>query len=178
MGIIYEARVFAEAAHMGQTRKYTGEPYIKHPTRVAKLVLEHTNNNAVVAAAILHDVVEDTPVTIHQLSTHFGQEVADLVDWVTDVSRPSDGNRATRKELDRQHIAAAPYAAKNIKLADLIDNTESIVQHDPKFSKVYLREKMRLLEVLADSHPNLYRIAFDITRKGFQRLYRRIRTDA
>jgi (p)ppGpp synthase/HD superfamily hydrolase len=87
-------------------------------------------------------------VTILDIQIEFGNEVASLVSWLTDVSRPEDGNRAVRKARDREHIAMAPAGAQTVKLADLIANTRSIVAHDPAFAKIYLAEKRMLLEVL------------------------------
>jgi hypothetical protein len=78
---------------------------------------------------------------------------------LTDVSRPEDGNRAARKAIDLAHTAKASPAAKTIKLADLIDNTRSIVERDPDFAKVYLQEKARLLEVLQEGDPTLMAMA-------------------
>lgn len=152
---------FAETAHaaVGQLRKYTGEPYIGHPRAVASLVLTVTDDDAVLAAALLHDTVEDTETTLADIEREFGSDVALLVENLTDVSRPEHGNRRIRKEIDRQHTARADPRAKTIKLADLIDNTRSIVANDPEFARVYLAEKARLLEVLSDGHPELYRQA-------------------
>ena len=157
MNTVERARVFATAAHaaMGQTRKYTGEPYVVHPIEVSELVASVGGTDAMVAAALLHDVLEDTGVTFDILEAEFGSEVAELVLWLTDVSRPEDGNRSTRKALDRQHSAAAPAAAQTVKVADLISNTRSIVAHDPGFAKVYLEEKRLLLEVLTKADPTL-----------------------
>jgi (p)ppGpp synthase/HD superfamily hydrolase len=101
-----------------------------------------------IAAAWLHDTVEDTGVTSELIRKEFGDQVADLVGWLTDVSRPDHGNRAQRKAVDRAHTAAAPAAAQTIKLADLICNTRSIVEHDAKFAETYLAEKRQLLEVM------------------------------
>ena len=111
--LLERARVFATAAHaaVGQTRKYTGEPYVVHPLEVANIVLSVGGTEAMVAAAMLHDVLEDTGVTFDLLEDEFGEEVAQLVLWLTDVSKPEDGNRSTRKALDRQHSAAAPAEA-------------------------------------------------------------------
>jgi (p)ppGpp synthase/HD superfamily hydrolase len=106
-------------------------------------------------AAILHDTVEDTQVQSEDLIREFGRDVASLVFWLTDVSKKTDGNRRARKEIDRRHIASAPYVAKSIKLADLIDNAIDIGEHDPDFAQVYMREKARLLFVLTDAHPVL-----------------------
>lgn len=156
-----DAETFAEWSHgnAGQLRKYTGEPYIVHPREVAALVRSVPHDEAMVAAAFLHDVVEDTPVSIERIRDIFGDDVASLVDQLTDVSKPSDGNRKARKEIDRQHTAKASARAKTIKLADLISNTESITAHDHEFAKVYLREKRALLEVLKEGDAVLYLIA-------------------
>ena len=151
------ARVFATAAHaaVGQLRKYTFEPYIVHPAEVAGIVAEAGGTPEMIAAAWLHDTVEDTGVTSELIRAEFGDEVATLVGWLTDVSRPDHGNRAARKAVDRAHTAAAPAEAQTIKLADLICNTKSIVAHDPKFAVTYLAEKRELLEVMTKGDPRL-----------------------
>jgi (p)ppGpp synthase/HD superfamily hydrolase len=152
---------FAKAAHesVDQRRKYTHEPYIVHPIAVAELVKSVDHTPEMVAAALLHDVVEDTPVSLQTIRTEFGPVVADLVDWLTDISRPEDGNRRKRKRIDLEHSAKAPPAAKTIKLADLIDNTRTIARHDPGFWKVFRREKHELLKVLTEGDPALWRTA-------------------
>ena len=150
MTIVERARVFATAAHAAvkQVRKYTFEPYIVHPTEVASIVASVPHTNEMLAAAYLHDTVEDTGVSIVDIQVEFGNEVASLVGWLTDVSKPEQGNRAVRKAIDREHTAMAPAAAQTVKLADLIANSRSILAHDPAFAKVYLEEKRMLLEVL------------------------------
>lgn len=149
---------FAATAHasIDQRRKYTGEPYIVHPVAVAALVRSVPHTPQMIAAAYLHDVVEDTPVTIEDIEREFGAEVADLVGWLTDISKPEDGNRRVRKKIDLDHTAMAPPTAKTIKIADLIDNTLTIRARDPSFWKVYRREKLALLEVLRDGDSNLW----------------------
>ena len=158
--LVEHARDFADRAHraVNQTRKYTGEPYINHPTAVMRLLETHSSEavaDAQRAAALLHDTVEDTEVTIAEIEQHFGAEVAELVGWLTDVSRPDHGNRAARKAVDRAHTAAAPAEAQTIKLCDLISNTRSIVEHDEKFARTYLAEKRLLLEVMTKGDPTL-----------------------
>jgi (p)ppGpp synthase/HD superfamily hydrolase len=157
MTMVERARVFATAAHaaVGQVRKYTFEPYIVHPAEVAKIVRDAGGSEAMVAAAWLHDTVEDTGVTIETIRAEFGAEVAELVGWLTDVSRPEHGNRAHRKALDRAHSAAAPAEAQTVKLADLIANTRSIMAHDAAFAKTYLEEKRLLLAVMTKGDPAL-----------------------
>jgi (p)ppGpp synthase/HD superfamily hydrolase len=155
--MIERARVFATAAHaaVGQVRKYTFEPYIVHPAEVAKIVRDAGGSEAMIAAAWLHDTVEDTGVTIETIRAEFGTEVAELVGWLTDVSRPEHGNRAHRKALDRAHSAAAPAEAQTVKLADLIANTRSIMAHDEAFAKTYLEEKRLLLAVMTKGDATL-----------------------
>ena len=151
MDIVRKAQVYAMAAHaaVGQRRKYTGEPYIVHPAEVAKIVAGVPGATPdMVAAAWLHDVVEDTGCTFNDIHMGFGIDIATLVGWLTDVSKPEDGPRWYRKKLDREHTAQAPAEAQTIKLADLISNTKSIMAHDEKFAKVYLEEKRLLLDVM------------------------------
>lgn len=161
MNTAEHARIFATAAHaaVGQLRKYTNEPYIVHPAEVVSIVRSVPHTEAMLAAAWLHDVVEDTGVTIETVRAEFGTEVADLVSWLTDVSRPEDGNRAHRKARDREHTAAAPAEAQTVKLADLISNTRSIMAHDPKFAVTYLEEKRALLAVMTRGDATLMSIA-------------------
>jgi (p)ppGpp synthase/HD superfamily hydrolase len=113
----------------------------------------------VLAAAWLHDVVEDTGVTIDTIRDEFGKEVASLVAGLTDVSRPEDGNMAARKAIDRAHTSAQSPDCKTIKLADLVSNTRSIVERDPEFAKVYLEEKRQLLHVLTQGNEDLWLLA-------------------
>lgn len=151
MDIVHKAQVYAMAAHaaVGQRRKYTNEPYIVHPAEVASIVASVPGSTPeMVAAAWLHDVVEDTGCTFTDVHMAFGIDIATLVGWLTDVSRPEDGNRAVRKAIDREHTAQAPAEAQTIKLADLISNSRSIMAHDPKFAATYLEEKRQLLAVM------------------------------
>lgn len=152
---------FAQCAHRLHKRKYTGETYSNHCRNVADLVAEHTSDPAVLAAAALHDVLEDTEVTPAELRDVFGDRVTLLVIEVTDVSRPEDGNREVRKRLDREHLARSSSGGATIKLADLIDNTSSIVRHDKGFARSYLREKEALLEVLKHGNAGLWQRAYE-----------------
>jgi (p)ppGpp synthase/HD superfamily hydrolase len=153
-----KAKEFATWKHaaVSQLRKYTGEPYINHPAAVAEIVRSVPHTEEMLAAAWLHDTVEDTDTMPAEILESFGPGVALLVEFLTDVSKPEDGNRATRKALDRGHIALAVSDAKTVKLADLIDNSKSIVKHDPKFAKVYIQEKALLLEVLTEGDETLW----------------------
>lgn len=150
------AIAFATAAHaaVGQVRKYTDEPYIVHPIEVMEMVKNFDHTEDMLVAAVLHDVVEDTEITLELVQSMFGDNVADLVFWLTDASKPEDGNRNTRKAIDRAHIAKAPREAQTIKLCDVCSNISSIVEHDTDFAVVYLKEKEKLLEVIKRADQN------------------------
>ena len=143
--------LFATAAHGEQKRKYSAAPYIVHPIRVAQKMIEHGADTGQIKAALLHDVVEDTPVTIDEIGYRFGKDVAELVGYLTDVSKPEDGNRTVRKAKDREHLASASPRAKSVKLADIIDNGHDITNNDPGFAKVYIKEIKSVLGVLKDA---------------------------
>ena len=150
--LIARARHFATQAHgrIDQRRKYSNQPYEVHLKSVAALVAEICDDAEMVAAAWLHDTVEDTPATLEDIEREFGASVAALVDQLTDVSRAHDGNRAARKAIDRAHLAQASARAKTVKLADLIDNARDICKHDSRFARVYLQEMAALLAVLQE----------------------------
>jgi (p)ppGpp synthase/HD superfamily hydrolase len=154
--LVHSAALFATNAHKDQKRKYTGEPYFFHCVEVANLVKEVGGSPEMIAAAFLHDTVEDCNVPLVDIFRVFGMMVGSLVENLTDISRPIDGNRRRRKEMDRQHTAGGSPDAKTIKLADLISNSRTIIPGDPNFAKVYMAEKRRLMEVLKEGHPTLY----------------------
>jgi len=173
MDLVRRAREFATEAHaaVNQVRKYTGEPYIVHPAAVASLVQRVKHTPEMLAAAWLHDTVEDTNVIHDEIRLEFGRVVGNYVWFLTDISRPTDGNRAARKLIDRRHIFDAPPEAKTVKLADIIDNTRSIVQHDPEFAKIYLVEKALLLNELWNGDEVMLRLAYDELRNGERKLW-------
>jgi (p)ppGpp synthase/HD superfamily hydrolase len=159
--LVKRAAAFAENAHRGQMRKYPeNTPYIVHPRAVARMIAGLGYPEHMIAAALLHDVVEDCGVPLREIYRLFGGDVAILVFWLTDISTGMTANRAVRKEIDRMHIAKASPEAMTIKLADLIDNTKSIVAYDPKFAKIYLAEKRLLLEVLKEGDKTLWALAW------------------
>lgn len=151
------ARLFATAAHAAvrQVRKYTGEVYITHPAAVVEIIRSVPHSEEMIAAAWLHDVVEDTEVEVDLIETEFGPVVADLICWLTTPWPPSAGTRAVRKTIDREKLAMAPAEAQTIKLADMIDNTATIAGRDPDFAQVYLKEQRLLLDALTRGNPTL-----------------------
>lgn len=177
MSIAYTAMMIAREAHKDQVRKYTGNPYVDHLAEVAGIVATVTDFDGVlsaeclVATAWLHDVVEDCRVMPGDLSDQLinsghgytdSEQVVRGVMWLSDLE---EGNRATRKRLSRERLAAAPGWVQTIKCADLISNTSSIVKHDPDFAKVYLEEKRLLLEVMTKADRRLWNIASIMAQK-------------
>ena len=167
--LVKKAAEKATLWHGDQKRKYTNEPYIHHPTEVAVTLHWAGCSRNEVAAGFLHDVKEDCGISHEILLDEFNEEIARIVDEVTDRSRPSDGNRAVRKEIDRKWIARASPGGKSVKLCDILSNTRSIVEHDKKFALVYLREKNLLLPCLAGGNENLFLLVEDqLTRYSIE----------
>lgn len=156
MSIYQKAKMFAVEAHnsIGQVRKYTGEPYHVHVHAVAELVATKTSDEEILAAACLHDVLEDVAPSMAQygketILQEFGERVLNLVVELTDVytkENHPDLNRKKRKQLEAERLAQVSEDAKLIKRADLFDNNKSIM--GTSFEKVWLQEKAVLDSVL------------------------------
>lgn len=165
MNNAFEAMNFAILVHAGQVRKYTGNPYSDHLAEVAGIVAtvsgKWSNPEQLIATAWLHDSIEDQGITYSELDRKFGAAIALGVSLLSDLET---GNRADRKAASRARLAAAPGWVQTIKLADLISNTRSITQHDPKFAVTYLEEKRLLLEVMRGGDLRLYKLAQILTQ--------------
>ncbi|WP_090974765.1 HD domain-containing protein [Parapedobacter composti] len=158
---------YATKVHAGQTRKYTPDPYISHPIRVMETCRQYTHNTAVCAAALLHDVLEDTPVTERDLlgflhavmPRDIAEETLGYVVELTDVYTKRgypQYNRRTRKGMELKRLTRISPNAQTIKYADIIDNASEIVMHDPDFSEVLLGEYRQLLEHLVRGNSKLH----------------------
>lgn len=153
--MIVKALQFAQEMHKGQVRKYTGEDYVNHPVAVADLVELYLEENGytdeeittAIAVAILHDTVEDTPATHEDIEVVFGEEVAKGVWFLTKVPNYV-GNRATRKKMCEARLAQAPEIIRIIKTFDMMHNSYSIEEHDPKFFKLFQKETKSLLKAM------------------------------
>ncbi len=169
-----KARRFARQVHhqAKQRRKYSNAPYIVHPQAVAELVRSVKADETMLAAAWLHDTLEDTPTTFRQLHQLFGEDVAVLVRMLTNPPSAFPGNRVLRKRQHLQHTANASAKAQTIKLADIIDNTRDIVDNDPEFAPVYLAEKQVQIRLLRDGDPQLWQQADTQIREAIARLCR------
>lgn len=145
---------FATHWHGAQVRKYTGEPYIEHCREIVEILKTVPHTEEMIAAAWLHDVLEDTECSLMEIHVAFGDDVAFMVLMLTDCDK-NTGNRAMRKGIDRRRLERTSAEVQTIKLADLISNTKSIAEHDPKFAKVYLAEARMLLDVLTKGDASL-----------------------
>lgn len=157
-----DALEFARKAHGDQKRKYHEEPYIEHPIRVAELVRQVPHTTAMICAAYLHDVVEDTPVSLNEIERRFGKKVADIVHHLTDEFTNESYphlNRKTRKKKEVARQAGISPEAKTIKLADVIDNTRDIVKNNKNFAQRYVPEMSALVQVLEGGDPELLKMA-------------------
>lgn len=155
---IQRAREFATEAHKTQFRKYSGCPYITHPSRVAERVktLKEATENMVIAA-YLHDVIEDCDVDHYIIETKFGYDVLTLILELTNKYTKLDFpelNRKARNALEYIRIKEISREAKIIKLVDRIDNLGEF-PIDEGFLRRYLSESKDLLEVLRGVHPEL-----------------------
>lgn len=171
--LIAKASWFAYNAHITQKRKYTKLPYFTHCYDVAKVVETVTDNAAGIAAAFLHDVLEDTKTTSNTLDNEFGTEVMELVvslsDWYTKERYPFY-KRADRKDMEARRLGEQSPLAQTIKIADLIDNCMSIVNNDPEFAAVYLKEKELYLAQLRYADKHLRKLAVQIIDRSKQQL--------
>ncbi len=142
-----KAFVFAERAHGSQ--KYGDKPYIYHLAAVVRILREFGyEEETILAAGWLHDVVEDTKVTRDDVDAEFGQEVADLVWAVTGVGE----NRKARNRSIHEKIMAYPKAAI-IKTADRIANVESSKIWQPRLFAMYQKEGQSFIDLVADKIP-------------------------
>ena len=165
---------FAALAHMGQKRKYDKLPYILHPIEVMSILTSRgIADEEMWIAAVLHDVVEDTPVRLARIRERFGDRVASLVDGLTDEFTKEmhpNLNRAERKGRERARQAKQSAEVQTIKYADIISNTRSIVRHDKDFARVYLDEMSKLLDVMIHGDAVLYTQALLGVQKGQEKL--------
>ncbi len=126
--LLKKAYVFAARAHKGQTRR-SGEPYLSHPLEVANMLADLKLDNTALVAALLHDVLEDTEVTAAEIRENFGNEVADLVDGVTKISRVQEASPEARQAETIRKIILAMIGDLRvifIKLADRIHNLQTL----------------------------------------------------
>lgn len=178
---LFHVLLFAIKWHGKQKRKYTGHPYWFHLVGVAYLVYKTTKDEISTVVALLHDLLEDTECPYYKLdrflngfyAPHTVKKIIKGVEHLTDeyvrIAYP-EINRKRRKQLEAERLGKIPNWVKTIKLADLINNSKSIVKHDKDFARVYLKEKEELLKQLQGGNVNLLIEAIEILDKGKKEL--------
>ena len=129
--LLDRAIVFAVRAHAGTERRGKGFPYIVHPMEAVEIVATMTKDQELLAAAVLHDTVEDTDTTVEQIRTEFGDRIASLVasesDIVVDGVNEEDSWHA-RKQAAINRLARASHDAKVVALGDKLSNMRAIAR--------------------------------------------------
>jgi guanosine-3',5'-bis(diphosphate) 3'-pyrophosphohydrolase len=178
--ILNRIAVFADEAHGDQKRKYEDQRYIVHPMRVMRICQLYDQPLPVLAAAILHDVVEDTNTSPEQikkfLSTIMNEsdarETLNIVIELTDVytkSRYPGLNRSIRRSKEAERLEKASAEAQTIKYADIIDNAKEIVEHDADFAPVFLKECRHLIKKMKKGNKELREQAVTIVEHELER---------
>lgn len=170
---ILTALHFAADKHRDQRRKDAGaSPYINHPIEVAELLARvgGVRDLVVLQAAILHDTIEDTQTTPHELDAHFGERVRKVVEEVTDDTKLP---KADRKRLQIEHAAHLSREAQLVKLADKIANVKSVTDAPPakwplSRRKEYLDWADAVVGGLRGCNPQLERLYDEMVAKGRQ----------
>jgi (p)ppGpp synthase/HD superfamily hydrolase len=145
---LQDVRDFALVKHEGQVRKHDKQLYIAHLDGVVAILKEHGYKTPeIVAAAFLHDTLEKTDTQLEELIEKFGPSVAELVFWLTDSE---NGSKEARTLQAAWRLSRAPWNAKLIKLADIIDNGTAVVMHNPEFGPTFLDEKRLQLKKMAE----------------------------
>jgi (p)ppGpp synthase/HD superfamily hydrolase len=159
------ARVFATRCHARQRRASDGARFIEHPLEVARLLREAGCSDVVVAAGLLHDVVEDTAVSAEELRARFGPDVANLVLAVTEDVRIR--SYRTRKHLLREQVRRAGDDAALLFAADKISKVRELSEHAQRDQAEALRlehyhESLGMLRSGAPQHPLVSRLADEL----------------
>lgn len=175
---------FGDQAHGEQLRKYAPDRYMVHPVRVMEKLKNYTDDITILAAALLHDVLEDTPVTRSQmqdflatlLNAQQAERTAELVVELSDVYVKKDFpnlNRRTRKSKELERLEKTSADSQTIKYSDILDNSLEISDQDPQFARVYLSEASLILKKLDKGNPELRKEAMKAVEKGLQKIKRR-----
>lgn len=172
VALILRAFEVGEIAHRGQQRK-TGEPYIFHPVAVAQILANMRMDHESIAAAILHDTIEDTPVSWQDIEQDFGAEIADLVEGVTKLDKMKF---RTRTEADAESFRKLMLAMSRdlrvifIKLADRLHNVRTLQSMAPPSRRRIARETLDIYAPICD-RLGMNSMKHELEDMGFANLY-------
>lgn len=177
--VLKQVEIFARDAHGSQRRKFVDELYIEHSIRVMKECSAVTQKLPILAAALLHDVIEDTAVTVEEMKEFLlrimseadaaktVKLVIDLTDVYTHEAHPQ-WNRRVRKDKENERLKTISADSRTIKYADMIDNATGIEGND--FAPKLLQEMKRNLKTIPGGDPTLYEKAVAIVEQGIEKL--------
>ena len=169
LDIIVDAYEFSSQAHEGQ-RRYSGEPYITHPVAVAGILADLYLDYQSIAAALMHDVIEDTPTAKEQIADRFGQEIASIVDGVSKLDKLSfDSHAEAQAESFRKMMLAMVEDIRVIllKLADRLHNMQTLDALPAEKQHRIARETLEIYAPIAN-RLGVYNIKTDLETLGFQ----------
>lgn len=169
---IYQAYLFGAVAHEGQ-RRLSGEPYISHPVAVAAILAEMHMDHRTIEAALLHDVIEDTPTLKEEINTRFGDEVARLVDGVSKLTQIKFKSRAeAQAENFRKMVLAMVEDIRVImvKLADRLHNMRTLGAMPPPKRRRIANETLEIYAPIAH-RLGMSAMRMELEDLGFQALY-------
>ncbi|MFD0904036.1 HD domain-containing protein [Actinomadura sediminis] len=140
----------------GDQRRPTGAPYLEHLLEALEVLVRGAGETDpdVLAAVLLHDVVEDTPATVADVEAGFGPRVAELVDWVT--KPPAGAGRQAKRAAKSAYLRRlrdAPRDAVRVKLADRVSNVQTLDRMPPDFQRRYYAETLTYIVPLAEGEP-------------------------
>ncbi|MBU2612221.1 MAG: HD domain-containing protein [Nanoarchaeota archaeon] len=148
------AKNFAKEKHMGQVRKFQGEPYFNHVEKVSKIIEENkesSHKNELVAAALLHDTLENTNTNEKELKENFGELITSLVKELTTDKKESQS--IGKKEYLAEKLSNTGKVSSwglVIKLADRLDNVSDLHKSEKKFRENYIDETKHILKTLEE----------------------------
>ena len=169
---IEDAYLLAKHAHEGQKR-YTGEPYITHPLAVAKILANMRMDPPTIISAILHDVIEDTPIEKQDIIDKFGKEIGDLVDGVTKLTQIEFESRAeAQAENFRKMMMAMARDIRVIliKLADRLHNMRTITALPSEKRRRIAKETLEIFSPIAN-RLGMHALRIEFEDLGFKALY-------
>ena len=148
VGPLDAAYALATSAHEGQMRR-SGDPYVTHPLTVAEILANFEQDRATIVAAILHDVIEDTPVTAPEVEEEFGDEVAQLIDGVTKLDRVKFSSKQAQQAATIRKMAIAIAKDERVLLIKLVDRLHNIRTLDNLHEDKQRRVAKETLEIYA-----------------------------
>lgn len=156
------AKLVATQAHSDQIRKFTGEPYINHPVRVAEWLSGFNVGEQIVAAAYLHDVPEDCDVSRDTLENMVGVQVTDIVFEVTNYVYPEGTPRVEKYWGNVSRLLMASHQAQTLKCGDIYDNCKDVYEKDPVYGARYIAEKFFLVRLFTRAQENVRRAVIEL----------------